>query len=414
MSLMLQPMPFAARHLVVVGSSIRKPLHVLKAYLDSLDWQEWPPHVEVHYAFVADWPDPHTEAESYLRMWVADRQGTMLEGQRVDGDYSDTGGPTHHWMGTAMARVGEQKNRLLRHAAELRASHVWLVDADLICDRTTFQSLWSCQAPIACAVYWTIWHDAPTPVPLQAAPQVWLRHPYILDGRGQDAAVFRRNLVQRQKVRVWGQGACTLLKREVLDKGIDFSYVDGIAREGMMAGEDRHFCIQAESAHVEMWADAWPDIFHIYHAKDHARIPPMQERLGTAHPSRAIMGMLVNVVLEAIVPVPHASGGQVMLAPTFLRGVLGRLNLLPEVEEALLTVPRGATTIVPVHFPSHYPGPLFRGTRRLVRLTLVDCKPWSMAPVLEEELVYGTGPTVWSDPTTYTAQQVQGMGIVAA
>jgi hypothetical protein len=81
-------------------------------------------------------------------------------------------------------------------------------------------------------------------------------------------------------VHVYGQGACTLIRREALMRGVSFAPVPGNTGPGLMQGEDRHFCIRAEAMHIKMVADAWPDIFHIYHRpEDEALIPEMQKRL---------------------------------------------------------------------------------------------------------------------------------------
>jgi len=39
-----------------------------------------------------------------------------------------------------------------------------------------------------------------------------------------------------------------------------------------------------------------------------------------------------------------------------------------------------------VHLPVHYPMAYLRGKRRLIRVTLVDCKPLSWPPILGDEL----------------------------
>src|SRR6185436_17038531 len=109
-----------------------------------------------------------------------------------------------------------------------------------------------------------------------AGPQVWLRHPYQLDGRGLDVAKFRRKLVNREVTRVWGQGACSLIRMPVLHAGIDFTHIpnEPAIQQGMMVWEDRHFCIRAERGHIDMWADPWADIFHIYHQPEDVNLIP--------------------------------------------------------------------------------------------------------------------------------------------
>ena len=305
-----------------------------------------------------------------------------------------------------MHRVGRNKNRIIKYALDQKADAVFFADADLIMDRTTLWSLLHIRNPVTCAVYWTKWQRSPTPeLVVHAGPQVWLQHPYILSGRGYEEGEFRRKLITRQAIQVWGQGACSLIQRKVFEAGVDFSPQPEVPQQGLMAGEDRQFCIACERKHIPMAADAWPDIYHIYHLPDdEAHIPAMLERLGQQHPSQPLPGDLVSLTLEALEGVPQPTGPQAIIGPQFIRGRLGALPLLPELDDAILSMPRGTDRIVSVHYPIHHPVVQLRGSKRLIRVTLVDCKPYGFAPVIEEELYFGRGGA-WHDATQLTDRQ---------
>ena len=313
-----------------------------------------------------------------------------------------------------MRRVGANKNRIIQRALELGADMVWFADADLIMDRTTLQSLLGAEKPIVTAVYWTHWTKKGYETrQIHAAPQVWLQHPYDLHGRGMDEAEFRSKLINRELTRVWGFGACTLIRRQVFEAGITFEPLPDVPQQGLMAGEDRQFCIRAERSHIEAYADCWPDIFHIYHYDIHVpQIADMAARLSTVHPSVPALGDLVSVKLEALEPVPHERGWSA-IPRQHLRGRIGRLPLMPELEEAVLGMTRGETRVVPVHFPIHYGLQYFRGRRRLIRVTLVDVKAWGHAPVIDAELFVGPKSGRWMDTTTLSTEQLKGMEEVA-
>lgn len=412
----LLPVPHVRERLIVVGTSVRKPIPILTPYLQSLAWQDLPPRTRVQYVFVPDWPEPDAEAEGFFREWVKGHGGECLRGApKAVGDFADGAGlPTHQWSGNAMRRVGQNKNLILRRARELNADGLVLADADLILDRTTLASLLSVDRQIACAVYWTHWNRTTAETATRfAGPQVWLNHPYEQEGRGYDAAGFRAKLLSRGLVQVWGQGACTLLRRDVLESGVDFSPVPGVPEQGLMAGEDRHFCIRAERAHLTMWADTWPDIFHIYHApEDVAQIPTMVGRLGATHASRAHLGDLVSLRLEALEPLPGPQGW-IQVAPQFARGRLGQLPLMPEIEEAVLDLGRGEERILKVHCPVHHPLPFYRNRVRLFRVTLLDCKPFGFPPVVEHELFVGRRSGAVLDTATLTPAQHASVAEVA-
>jgi hypothetical protein len=291
-----------------------------------------------------------------------------------------------------MARVGRHKDVILETARNNRAEAVFFADADLIMDPMTLTDLWSIPEQIVCAVYWTRWQKTPSEQsPVHAGPQVWQRHPYELSGNGYEDWELRRALIDRQIVHVYGQGACTLIRREALLKGVSFAPVPGNTAPGLMQGEDRHFCIRAEQLHIRMVATGWPDIFHVYHRpEDEALIPEMLERLGDGYhlfdTIKPKLGWLVSLKLRALEPVATQQG-RMYAPPQLVRGRVGRLTLHPELEDAVLSMERGEVRVVPVHFGLDYPFGEYRGQRRLIEVTLLDHKPMGYPPVVEDELI---------------------------
>jgi hypothetical protein len=383
----LAVVPHEQQHLIVVGSPVRKPKAILAAWLQSLAWQVRPRNVQLYHLFIDDGCDP--EARALLDEFVAQYGGTVGSASSGSGDFSDQG-PTHQWTESAMNRVGVIKDQILAFARQNRAEAVWLVDADLILDPMTLSSLWSVPEQITSAVYWTRWtqpkDDHP---PIHAGPQVWLQHPYGLQGMGMEEWEFRHRLVHRQLTEVAGLGACTLIRRDALMKGVAFAPWPGNTMGGIGLGEDRHFCLRAEALHLKLWADPWPDIFHIYHRPDdEALIPEMMERIRpwpeTLRPLD--IGDLVSLELHALEPVATQHGPQYV--PTqFVRGRLGTLSLHPEIEDVILSMQRGEVRVVPTHFGLDYPFAPYRGQRRLIRCTLIDHKPHGYQPVIEDELI---------------------------
>ena len=238
-------------------------------------------------------------------------------------------------------------------------------------------------------------------------PQVWLRHPYDMTGHGyEDPGELRQKLVKRELTQVWGQGACTLIKRDVLETGVNFSHQPELEdKGGMSIGEDRHFCFQLTKKHIPMYADPWPDIFHLYHLpEDLELVPLMQKRFGSggrdfdpmpggsANPMQKLLaryqGDMVSITVEAVEPLLQGNEA-FFAAKQYFRGRIPELKLQPELEEAIYGMRRGQAKLVEVHFPSHYGFQPYRNSRRLIRLTLIDRKPYGFAPVLEDELWVG-------------------------
>lgn len=359
-----------------------------------------PPGVEIAYHAVLDTDDPEVLHEVADLHCIAGRDIVECE-VPVDGDFSDSGPVTHQWSNAAMERVGHLKTRILKRALADHAEAVWLVDADLLCDRTTFRSLWYADAPVCSAVFWTRWVNDPA---IHAAPQVWLQHPYELSGRGYpDEASFRRRLLTRQLTQVWGLGACTLIRRPVLEHGVTFDYVQGVSLEGMMAGEDRHFCLQCEAKHVPMIADPWPHVWHCYHANERPQVPAREAALRAVHTSDPEKVRWVNVHLRMLEPVPTGPNQFGHVPPHSVRARVGAAQLLPDLEAQVLRHLDGQPFTAAIHYPSTYEVPWLRGQRRLMEIVVVDAKTDAPIPVLEDEV---RGPF---DLTTYTAEQQASM-----
>jgi hypothetical protein len=415
----LAVVPHETQHLIVVGSPVRKPANIVRAWLQSLAWQVRPRNVQLYHLFIDDGCD--AEARALLDEFVAQYGGTVGSASSGSGDFSDQG-PTHQWTESAMNRVGVIKDQILQFARQNRAEAVWLVDADLILDPMTLTSLWSVPEQIVSAVYWTRWtqpkDDHP---PIHAGPQVWLQHPYGLQGMGLEEWEFRHRLIHRQLTEVAGLGACTLIRRDALMRGVAFAPWPGNAMQGIGLGEDRHFCLRAEALHIKLWADPWPDIFHIYHRPDDEElIPEMTFRLmpttssidGVGIVRKPELGDLVSLELHALEPVLTQAGPQYV--PTqYVRGRLGQLTLHTELEDAILSMQRGEVGVVPTHFGLDYPFSPYRGQRRLIRITLHDHKPNGYAPVIEDELIVNSAGSA-IDTTTMPPETLDLMKEVHA
>ena len=113
----------------------------------------------------------------------------------------------------------------------------------------------------------------------------------------------------------------------------------------------------------------------------------------------------MSLILTPMEGIPQPNGGVSLVGPQQVRGRLGALALVPELEEAICEMTRGSTRIVPVHFPVSYPLPQFRGTKRLIKVELVDCKPMGYPPVVERELYVGQYAKGRLDGTTLTPDQ---------
>ena len=129
---------------------------------------------------------------------------------------------------------------------------------------------------------------------------------------------------------------------------------------------------------------------------EYDQIPAYLERLN--RPETTVgSGCLVSIVVRNL-EVPSAP-------PQHLRGRIGDLGLLPQLEEALLRMKMGDSRLVRVVFPSHWPEVNLRNQTMTIHLSLLDTKPFGVAPVIDTELFVGSGRTI--DQTTLTVAQCE-------
>jgi hypothetical protein len=331
---------------VLVGASCRRDPAVLEKHLQTLLWQTLPPDTTLHLCHVDDFTQ---EQKKPGRALLKKAGSKILSGvdQVAIVDFNDALDTTHHWEQSAFERVAQNKQLLFDKAVKEGYTHVWICDTDLLLDHTTLSSMLAVQRPCVAAVFWTRWNPG---APSQ--PQTWLRHPYQLDGRGLSAAEFRRRLVDKQLTRVYGLGACMLVHTDVLKHGAHYWPLlpELVAAGGMNAGEDRTFSLLCERLHVDMWADPFPDIFHVYRPEDTELMDVFLQEFQTRQHNDSLYPTYGDYVSLQIVPLedPHVGGQSI-------RGRVGQLRLLPEIEQAVLGMRRGDRKVRAYSRPERWP-----------------------------------------------------------
>lgn len=349
---------------IVVGAAVRQDAAVLAAHLKTLRALEAPNGYQIVYAFVDD-----NDEESDL---LCAMDAVVLRGDARSSDaHYAVGAQTHEWQLATFEHLARQKQKLLQHALRVEADAVMLIDSDLLVDPMTLKSLWATKAPVVSAVFWTPWQ-----VGAQPMPQVWMRHPYEFDGLGYEAHEFMLQLANRQVLRVAGGGACTLIRRSALVAGAAYHpRLEGLPDHSMWQGEDRSFAIRLERLRVRQYADAWPTVYHAYHPHDRtqAALDGALAQVLAPKQMAAKAGDWVSAVIEPLEDAPL----QDILTPEVrtLRGRLGGMSLLPELEAALSSMTVGEQRMVELRFPQWWPLRQYANTKRLVELTLVDVKP---------------------------------------
>lgn len=342
--------------LAVVTNS---PHEILESHFKSVKSLDLPPKVRLDLAYISDGLAPES-----LRM-LHEGGASVADAlpKTPDVSYAVTE-QTHEWGLPTFAWLAREKQRLLEHAKEGRYDAVFFVDSDLILGPETLASLIASEKDVVSAVFWTRWQPKAPPL-----PQVWMTHPYDFNGRGISGEEFLSRLDAKALMRVGGLGACTLMRARVFDKVEWFPLLEGLPQGGMWQGEDRSFCIKAERAHVELWADAWPDIFHQYRPSEIARLGEWRTRL-PKRPETPSVGSWVSLILEPLEERELHSHRE------SVRGRLGALPVLPQIEAEIFKMRRGETRVVKVEFPAWWSLKEYAGREKSVLVRLVDAKDY--------------------------------------
>lgn len=344
---------------ILCGCSVRQDPLVFEYYYKSLQDLTIPEGSTIDFCFVDD-NDEGLSADG----------ATILAGDsRAPGLLYTVGDQTHNWNAGSFQHLARQKQRLLDKARDEGYTHFFLVDSDLILEPNTLQSLLSADVDIVNAVFYTAWNKDG-----EYMPQVWTQHPYGFEGLGKSSQQFRQALYQREFTEVLGGGACTLVKTDVLDKVTYAPIIEGLPEGRMWQGEDRSFALRATQHHIKQYADPWPTVLHMYHPGQRT-IDYLQKSFKS---TRSVQQTYCNFGDLVSLKITNLTNS-IPLQPEIMniRGRLGAIQMLEEIEQTILEMQVGSERIITVTFPHWYPLAEFRGVEQVLRIQLNGAKPWS-------------------------------------
>lgn len=248
---------------VLLASPIRQNSSILSFFLDSLSRLNII-NFELHTAFIDDNVDPlSSDLLNNFNLGVSNRLW-----KAYSEDVYLTTSDSHVWNEHLIWKVANFKNHLIEYAVQNDFDYIFFVDSDLVLHPDTLIKLIAADKDIVSEVFWTSWQ--PNRMKL---PQVWVSGNYDFFPAGQVfsdeeahaiSTDFVRLMYQPGLYRVGGLGACTLIKRAALEKGLTFSRIDNIP----FMGEDRHFCIRARVLGLDLFAETTYPPLHIYREED--------------------------------------------------------------------------------------------------------------------------------------------------
>jgi len=255
---------------ILLGAPIRQKPEILKiflAHISRLDSGE----NEISYFFF----DDNTDVKSSELLFDFCQKNPCVYERIISRDEYVTSETTHIWKDGLVWKVANLKDKIIEHALNEKFDYLFFVDSDLVLDSRLLLHLIAQNKDIVSEVFWTSWE----PNHMQL-PQVWLTGQYeflklgreerLADTEIQARAIsFVREFYKPSLIEVGGLGACTLISRNALLRGVSFAEIDNLT----YWGEDRHFCIRAKCLGLDLWADSCYPPLHLYRESDLKKVP---------------------------------------------------------------------------------------------------------------------------------------------
>ncbi|HEU4965343.1 MAG TPA: glycosyltransferase [Bacilli bacterium] len=252
---------------VLIGSPIHQKPLVLQEFLQSLE-ELSRDRVEIDFHFIDD--NSNGASRDLLEQFQSRQGSVKIERSGVETEAYVTNETTHIWGEARTWKVANFKNQIIQHAIEQQYDYLFLIDSDLVIHPDTIEHLIGLEKDIVSEIFWTKWQPNSAEF-----PQVWLFDHYTqyFHRRGEQVSQeeqlrriqqFHNQLRVPGLYEIGGLGACTLISRAALEKGVNFKEIPNVT----YIGEDRHFCIRAAALGLSLYVDTHYPAYHIYRDSD--------------------------------------------------------------------------------------------------------------------------------------------------
>lgn len=261
---------------ILIGSPIHQKPAILKEFLLSLKELDLA-DLDIEYCFI---DDNEIEGSSLLLNNFKKEidKVTILKSEESTSSYI-CDDYTHRWSNDLIRKVSNFKNNIIEKTLKENFDYLFLVDSDLVMHPKTLKRLISLNKEIVSNIFWTRWQPNS-----YEQPQVWLKDMYTLydfecgERLSENEAIKRTadflNMLRKPGTyKVGGLGACTLISKEALLKGVNFNQIYNVS----FWGEDRHFCIRASVLGIQLYVDTYYPAHHIYRDEDLEKVAQYKE-----------------------------------------------------------------------------------------------------------------------------------------
>ena len=158
------------------------------------------------------------------------------------GDLYEKTESTHIWTQENMGKMHKLRNLTIKRMLDGGYDYWFSVDTDEILQPLTLVALLAADKDIVSEIQWTDgWCNAWMVDQSFGMPEEWHK-----------PGLYKVGMTS----------ACVLVKRRVVEAGVDYSRIPNISQA--LVGEDRHFCVRAACAGCEIWTDTHCPAEHLY------------------------------------------------------------------------------------------------------------------------------------------------------
>ena len=238
---------------ILLGVPVHQDPDIFREYLESLDRLEIPKGFVMDRCFYL-----HNCPE--LSSMLKDTDIVLFNDRKT---VYDTSGKTHNWTEENLTEVARMKNEMIQLCLDGGYDYYFLVDSDIILHPKTLKRLVERGKPIISEIYWTEWVEGTG----KYGPNCW------------ELDLITTENEEKYRVPalhpVGGTGALILIKREVLEKNVNYTPIYNVS---FSIYEDRAFSIRAACAGYQLYTDSTLPARHLYRRKDYEKY--MRKKVG--------------------------------------------------------------------------------------------------------------------------------------
>lgn len=267
---------------ILIGSPVRQKPQILEQFLKGLERSQKGDN-DFSYFFVDDNTD--SRSSSLLKDFLVRNNHVLIrkpeevlenteDNQYICDDF------THSWNIENVERISVFKDEIIKYCIDNDYDYLFLVDSDIVLDKRSLLHLIARDVEIVSNVFYSQWEPNEPLLPQCFwIPSVFQReNSFRKPLSNEEAMQIRTDLYAKIRVpgiyKVEGLGACTLIKSSALKKGVRFKAVPNVS----MFGEDRHFCIRAGVADIDLYMDSVYPAYHIYREEYLTRVDEFAEK----------------------------------------------------------------------------------------------------------------------------------------